>query len=139
MQRQKTPLTESDKKEGSAEELQHIWRPSVCAPQKADRELLRFQQCFLTYCQYDSSWIVKAIPEAMLTVAFKAKSTTRCWRCSHLRAMGKCTLSIKHKTKMHYYFESIMGEQPQKKKDFQRVSDSSLAQTNSFSPTGCIH
>jgi len=42
MQRQKTPLTESDKKEGSAEELQHIWRPSVCAPQKADRELLRF-------------------------------------------------------------------------------------------------
>lgn len=41
--------------------------------QKADRELLHFQQRFLTYCQHDSSWIVKAIPEAMVKQHLKTK------------------------------------------------------------------
>lgn len=118
MRRQRKFQTKSDRKEGSAEGLQQIQRPSVHAPQQAERELLHFQQCFLTYCQHDPSWIVKAIPKAMLTAVFKAKSATRCWRFPHLRAMGKCRPSIKHKTKMHYHFECIMGEQPWEKRKF---------------------
>lgn len=81
-------------------------------------QLLHFQQCFLTSCQYDSSWTVPAIPEAMLTAAFKASSATRCSRCPHLRATGKCRPSIKHKMKMHYHLECIMGEQPWEKRKF---------------------
>lgn len=81
-------------------------------------QLLHFQQCFLTSCQYDSSWIVPAIPEAMLTAVFKANSATGCWRCPHLRATGKRRPSVKHKMKMHYHFEHIMGEQPWEKRKF---------------------
>lgn len=81
-------------------------------------QLLHFQQRFLTSCQYDPSWIVPAIPEAMLTAVFKANSATSCWRCPHLRATGKCRPSIKHKMQMHYHLECIMGEQPWDKRKF---------------------
>lgn len=128
------------KREGSAEGLQQIQRPSVHASQQENRELLHFQQCFLSQCQYDSSWIVKAIPEAMLTVVLKAKSATRCWGCPHLRVTGKRRPSIKHKTKMHYHLGVSWVNNLGRKGSFQteRVSDLSLARTNSISPAACI-
>lgn len=87
----------------------------------ANRDLPYFQQCFLTYCQQESGWIVKAIPKATLTAVFKAKSAARCWRSPHLRAPGKCRPSIKHKTKMHYHLECITGEQPWEKRKFSKL------------------
>lgn len=73
--RERTFLTKKKKKSNkeSAEGLQQIWRPSVHPPRKLT-ELLHIQQHFLTYCQHDSSWIVKAIPEAMVKQHLKPKA-----------------------------------------------------------------
>lgn len=72
--RERTFLTKKKKSnKESAEGLQQIWRPSVHAPRKLT-ELLHIQQHFLTYCQHDSSWIVKAIPVAMVKQHLKPKA-----------------------------------------------------------------
>lgn len=75
-QRQRENIPDKKKKKSnkeSAEGLQQIWRPSVHAPRKLT-ELLHIQQHFLTYCQHDSSWIVKAIPVAMVKQHLKPKA-----------------------------------------------------------------
>lgn len=96
---------------GSAADMETFSPPS----QKADRIATysaTLSDLLPTWFQLDC----KGNPRSNGKAAFKAKSATRCSRCPHLRATGKCRPSIKHKTKMHYHLESIMGEQPRKKR-----------------------
>lgn len=115
--RERTFLTKKKKKKqqrvcrGSAADMETFSPPS----QKADRIATysaTLSDLLPTWFQLDC----KGNPRSNGKAAFKAKSATRCSRCPHLRATGKCRPSIKHKTKMHYHLESIMGEQPRKKR-----------------------
>lgn len=114
--RERTFLTKKKKKQqrvcrGSAADMETFSPRS----QKADRIATysaTLSDLLPTWFQLDC----KGNPSSNGKAAFKAKSATRCWRCPHLRATGKCRPSIKHKTKMHYHLESIMGEQPWKKR-----------------------
>lgn len=115
-QRENIPDQKKKKKQqrvcrGSAADMETFSPPS----QKADRIATysaTLSDLLPTWFQLDC----KGNPRSNGKAAFKAKSATRCSRCPHLRATGKCRPSIKHKTKMHYHLESIMGEQPRKKR-----------------------
>lgn len=118
---------------GSAADMETFSPPS----QKADRIATysaTLSDLLPTWFQLDC----KGNPRSNGKAAFKAKSATRCSRCPHLRATGKCRPSIKHKTKMHYHLVYHGWTTPEEKETFrQRLSDSSLAWTNSVCLTGC--